>query len=125
MQWSYPRGALRVLLKGPEPRFVACLRLGPDTSGAVVYVEGPGGLVPAPSAGARAKCYESHAGIVAVYVEARPGLQIRKEALTLAYSVGPHRQRHSDSWEGESSQFVMGLNAENVSRGMIQPKETD
>ncbi|CAN7983354.1 unnamed protein product [Ixodes hexagonus] len=95
VRWSYPRGALRVVLKGPEPEFEACLRL-PRRSGALAYVEGADGLLPAPTS-SRTRCYRSRGGIVAVYVESRSA-PIGRRVMTLSYAVGPARLEGLANW---------------------------
>ncbi|CAN8028914.1 unnamed protein product, partial [Ixodes persulcatus] len=91
VRWSYPRGALRVVLKGPEPEFEACLTLS-MRSGALAYVEAADGLLPAPTSSRSSRCYTSREGIVAVYVESRSA-PIRRRVMTLTYTVGRARPR--------------------------------
>ncbi|KAG0417184.1 hypothetical protein HPB47_005820 [Ixodes persulcatus] len=91
VRWSYPRGALRVVLKGPEPEFEACLTLS-RRSGALAYVEAADGLLPAPTSSRSPRCYTSREGIVAVYVESRSA-PIRRRVMTLTYTVGRARPR--------------------------------
>ncbi|CAN7977663.1 unnamed protein product, partial [Ixodes persulcatus] len=91
VRWSYPRGALRVVLKGPEPEFEACLTLS-RRSGALAYVEAADGLLPTPTSSRSPRCYTSREGIVAVYVESRSA-PIRRRIMTLTYTVGRARPR--------------------------------
>ncbi|XP_067014099.2 meteorin-like protein [Anabrus simplex] len=97
LRWSYPRGALRVLLRagGSGAEFRGCLRLHDNFKGARVFLEGPRSLVPlfAHDDGAPAqlvRCFHSRGGQAALYVEAvrtRGGGDFTKEVASFTYDL--------------------------------------
>ncbi|KAH7932016.1 hypothetical protein HPB52_025004 [Rhipicephalus sanguineus] len=82
VRWSYPRGALRIVLQAPQ-EFQACFRVAAGSSGALVYVA-QGGLVPGP--GLRAKCVLSNRGSAVVYAVAKAAARAGNK-LTLTYTT--------------------------------------
>ncbi|KAH7959770.1 hypothetical protein HPB49_013697 [Dermacentor silvarum] len=88
VRWSYPRGALRIVIQGPpaQREFQACFRVAADSSGALVYAEtAQGGLVPGP--GVRAKCVLSNRGSAVVYAVASAARAGKRAKLTLTYTT--------------------------------------
>ncbi|GLH02909.1 Meteorin-like protein [Gryllus bimaculatus] len=98
LDWSYPRGALRVLLRlgGAGHDFRGCVRLGERAAGARLFLEGPRSLAPlfededgAPRRLAR--CFRSRGGQAALYVEsvpAPPG-DFGKRVMSFTYDLEP------------------------------------
>nr|XP_050028984.1 meteorin-like protein [Dermacentor andersoni] len=88
VRWSYPRGALRIVIRGPpsQREFQACFRVAADSSGALVYAEtAQGSLVPGP--GVRAKCVLSNRGSAVVYAVASAARTGKRAKLTLTYTT--------------------------------------
>jgi diacylglycerol kinase (ATP) len=95
LEWVYPRGALRVLLRlGASGRdFRGCVKVGSNFGGARIFLEGPRSLVPlfyvedgAPLQLVR--CFQSRGGQAALYVEAATSkTDFTKEVASLTYDL--------------------------------------
>ncbi|XP_067137173.1 meteorin-like protein [Centruroides vittatus] len=101
VEWRYPRGALRVVLRhGTSGRdFRGCLRVSPGWAGARLYLEGRRKLHPlyAPDDGSPLdllRCFASVDGRAALYVESQPGarLPLRRTA-SFSYDLRPASKR--------------------------------
>ncbi|XP_014275845.1 meteorin-like protein [Halyomorpha halys] len=71
VSWSYPEGALRVLLRLNNRNFRACLRPSPGLA-ASIYLEGSRSLtkIYSPNTTTHMRCFQSRGGQAALYVEA-------------------------------------------------------
>lgn len=95
VQWHYPNGALRVVLRhGTSGRdFRGCIRLAKNSTGARIYLEGRRKLHPIYSKGDGRpidlmRCFTSTNGQVALYVESEPIRdQLRKEMADFSYDL--------------------------------------
>lgn len=97
VEWNYPRGALRVVLRhgtsGKE--FRGCLRTDKHFNGAQIYVEGPRKLhlLYSKTDGKHPdllRCFTSFHGQVALYVEAEPvNNTLHKEVASFRYDLQP------------------------------------
>ena len=95
--WTYPRGALRVLLRLPnsEREFRGCIKVTPDFSGARLFVEGKRSLSPLFSLDDGAhkqmiRCFQSKKGQAAIYVEAvNESGEFKKEIAGFSYDLHP------------------------------------
>lgn len=94
LNWAYPRGALRVLLRagGSGAEFRGCLRLSDTFAGARVFLEGPRSLVPLFSQDDAAplqlvRCFQSRGGQAALYVEAVRAGDFTKEVAAITYDL--------------------------------------
>ncbi|KDR10831.1 hypothetical protein L798_14813, partial [Zootermopsis nevadensis] len=95
LEWVYPRGALRVLLRlGASGRdFRGCVKVGSNFGGARIFLEGSRSLVPLFSAEDGApvqlvRCFLSRGGQAALYVEAATSkTDFTKEVATLTYDL--------------------------------------
>ncbi|XP_066994828.2 meteorin-like protein [Anabrus simplex] len=97
LRWSYPRGALRVVLRAGRSggEFRGCLKVAPDFGGARVFLEGPRSLtllfapddeVPQQLA----RCFHSRDGQAALYVEAvNSQVALRREEAAFSYHLQP------------------------------------
>jgi diacylglycerol kinase (ATP) len=113
LEWLYPRGALRVLLRfGASGRdFRGCVKVSASFSGAHVFLEGPRSLLPLFPAqqddGAPrqlARCFLSREGQAALYVEAISAQgAIQRQVAAFSYDLQPLPKGRSyyDSQEGE------------------------
>ncbi|KAF6201756.1 hypothetical protein GE061_004151 [Apolygus lucorum] len=97
LKWSYPEGALRVLLRlGSSGReFRACLRPAPELPlTASVYLEGPRSLnkLYAPGEASprpHVRCVQSRGGQVALYVEGSGEHPIHRNLVDISYDLEP------------------------------------
>ncbi|PNF26546.1 Meteorin-like protein, partial [Cryptotermes secundus] len=95
LEWVYPRGALRVLVRlGASGRdFRGCVKVGSNFGGARIFLEGPRSLVPLFSAEDGApvqlvRCFHSRGGQAALYVEAATSkTDFTKEVASLTYDL--------------------------------------
>lgn len=95
VEWNYPRGALRILLRhGTSGRdFRGCIRVAANSSGARIYLEGHRKLYPLYSKGDsgdinRIKCFNSFEGRLALYVESEHLSDLlRKETAGFSYDL--------------------------------------
>lgn len=95
LEWVYPRGALRVLVRlGASGRdFRGCVKLGSNFGGARIFLEGPRSLVPLFSVEDGAptqlvRCFQSRGGQAALYVEAASSkTDFKKEVASLTYDL--------------------------------------
>lgn len=89
VSWSYPEGALRVLLRHSRGReFRACLRPNQGLA-ASVYLEGPRSLTKmySPNSTTHVRCFQSRGGQAALYVEAATEPTIYKPMAEFAYDL--------------------------------------
>ncbi|XP_076312186.1 meteorin-like protein isoform X1 [Tachypleus tridentatus] len=101
IQWQYPRGALRLVLRhGFSGRdFFGCLRTDARFSGANIYVEGRRKLhiLFTKTDGKHPdlfRCFTSNLGKVALYVEAeQTGNGLHKEVASFSYDLQPASSR--------------------------------
>ncbi|KAJ8892486.1 hypothetical protein PR048_005066 [Dryococelus australis] len=110
LQWAYPRGALRVVLRlGASSRdFRACVKASGASRSARLLVETPGRLAPLHfSSSSAASCFHSRAGRAALYVEAAGGgrAPLTREVLAITYHLEalPRGKASYDPAEGTSS----------------------
>jgi diacylglycerol kinase (ATP) len=98
LEWLYPRGALRVLLRlGASGRdFHGCVKVSEGFSGAHIFLEGPRSLLPLfPALQDDAslqllRCFQSHDGQAALYVEAISSrVAITKQVAAFSYNLQP------------------------------------
>ncbi|PSN49762.1 Meteorin-like protein, partial [Blattella germanica] len=95
LEWVYPRGALRVLLRlGASGRdFRGCVKVGLNFGGARIFLEGPRSLVPLFAAEDGAphqlvRCFHSRGGQAALYVEAATSkTDFTKQVASLTYDL--------------------------------------
>ncbi|KAK6624099.1 hypothetical protein RUM44_010957 [Polyplax serrata] len=95
--WSYPRGALRVLLRLPngDRDFRGCIKVTPEFAGARLFVEGRRSLSPLFSLDDGAhkqliRCFQSKKGQAAIYVEAsNDSGDFKKEVAGFSYDLHP------------------------------------
>jgi len=111
LEWLYPRGALRVLLRlGASGRdFRGCVKVSEGFSGAHIFVEGPRSLLPLfpaqqdDASPQLARCFQSRDGQAALYVEAISSRHtILKEVAAFSYNLQPlpNGKSYYDSQEG-------------------------
>lgn len=110
VDWKYPRGALRVVLRrGTSSKdFKGCLKAGKHFYGARIYLEGHRTLhlLYSPNDGHHAqlpRCFTSRHGQVALYVEAEPSqtsVLLKRNAVEFSYDLQlkPH-SNYVDSQE--------------------------
>jgi hypothetical protein len=97
LEWVYPRGALRVLVRlGTSGRdFRGCVKVGSNFGGARIFLEAPRSLVPLFSVEDGApvqlvRCFHSRGGQAALYVEAATSkTDFTKEVASLTYDLEP------------------------------------
>ncbi|XP_076309641.1 meteorin-like protein isoform X2 [Tachypleus tridentatus] len=97
IEWKYPRGALRVVLRhGTSGReFRGCLRISKNLNGVQIYVEGHRKLhlIYSTSDGKHPellRCFNSYHGQVALYVEAGMVFNtVQKELIRFSYDLQP------------------------------------
>lgn len=99
LEWLYPRGALRVLLRlGASGRdFRGCIKASGTFSGAHIFLEGPRSLLPLYPAlqddeGSlqMARCFQSRDGQAALYVEAITSRGvIQRQVVAFSYHLEP------------------------------------
>ncbi|XP_069685315.1 meteorin-like protein [Periplaneta americana] len=99
LEWLYPRGALRVLLRlGASGRdFRGCVKVSGSFSGAHIFLEGPRSLLPLFSSQENgdapqqlARCFQSRDGQAALYVEATSSRSvIHKQVAAFSYDLQP------------------------------------
>lgn len=91
VRWSYPEGALRILLRLNNREFRACLRPSPRLA-ASVYLEGSRSLtkVYSPNTTTHMRCFQSRGGQAALYVEAASeDAAARRSVAEFAYDLQP------------------------------------
>lgn len=114
LEWLYPRGALRVLLRfGASGRdFRGCVKVSGGFSGAHIFLEGSRSLLPlfpALQDGGSvrlARCFQSRHGQAALYVEAISSRgDIQKQVAAFSYNLQPLPRGRSyyDAQEGMSA----------------------
>ncbi|KAJ9574857.1 hypothetical protein L9F63_007982, partial [Diploptera punctata] len=99
LEWQYPRGALRVLLRlGASGReFRGCIKVSANFSGAHIFLEGPRSLLPLFPAHRDdetprevARCFQSRDGQAALYVEAISSRgDLHKQVAAFTYHLQP------------------------------------
>ncbi|CAH0765431.1 unnamed protein product [Bemisia tabaci] len=105
ISWSYPRGALRVLLRlGSTGRdFRGCIKVAPSFAGARLFLEGARSLTPlfTPDDGADprlVRCFHSSHAQAAIYVESEVGegpvKMFPKQMAAFSYDLEPLSKRH-------------------------------
>lgn len=94
--WTYPRGALRVLLRLPngDREFRGCIKVTPQFSGARLFVEGQKSLTPLFSLDDGShkqlvRCFQSKKRQAAIYVEAENSGDFKKEVAGFSYDLRP------------------------------------
>ncbi|XP_054282777.1 meteorin-like protein [Macrosteles quadrilineatus] len=90
--WSYPGGALRVLLRlGSSGReFRGCIKSSASWAGARVFLEGPRSLVrllDQEDSRQKVRCFHSRGGQAALYVEATGAATFPKQVAELFYDL--------------------------------------
>ncbi|XP_054716975.1 meteorin-like protein [Uloborus diversus] len=106
IEWQYPRGALRIILRtGHSGKdFTACFKVLAHSSGATLYLEGHQSLRYLYGHGDESnsenevKCYKSIGGQVALFLEAQmPQDSLKKEKIQFLYDLQPlHEKAYSD-----------------------------
>lgn len=97
VKWSYPRGALRVVLRLPnsDKDFKGCIRVTPNFAGAQLFLVGPRSLTRLMSlndGGEKqlVRCFQSRNGQAAIYVEAVDSRRLfKKEVAGFSYDLQP------------------------------------
>ncbi|XP_046659901.1 meteorin-like protein [Homalodisca vitripennis] len=101
--WSYPGGALRVLLRlGSSGReFRGCIKSSAGWAGARVFLEGPRSLVrliDQEDSRQKVRCFHSRGGQAALYVEATGAATFPKQVAELYYDLEA-LPRHKGSYD--------------------------
>jgi len=136
VRWSYPAGALRVLLRlGSSGReFRACIKPSPSFKAASIFLEGPKSLnklySPDTATLGHVRCFQSRGGQAALYVEATQAETFfKKQVAEFAYDLEPMpRGKMFDPYEecrpctkDEMTQAF--CTSELVARGVVQRVE--
>jgi len=102
VRWTFPNGALRVLLRLPSPDkdFRGCIRVSHKFAGARIFLEGPRSLTPVFSLGdgghsQLVRCFSSRGGVAALYVEAETSTIFEKQIAEFSYDLQPIPQGSS------------------------------
>lgn len=93
IRWSFPQGALRVLLRLPSANrdFRGCIKVKSDFGGARIFIEGSRSLSPLFAVGdgghsQLVRCFVSKHGQAALYVEATDA-SLRKQIAEFSYDL--------------------------------------
>lgn len=122
VEWQYPRGALRIILRlgQSNKEFQGCLKVSSYSSGATLYQEEPQrlkylyGVSEETEVRSDQMCFRSVGGQVALFLEAHgPRSSLKKDTFKLAYDLEPVKQK-TYSGKIEICSYIISLSVYNI-----------